>query len=162
MAKYSANIPSWTTEAVADTTNMTDSKYIALQGVASTRVQVSEIYLGGQATSSAPQYILAARDSTVGATLSGARTALIDGTATAPGSLASAFGIATTKPQRSSTLSLLNLTFNAFGGIVRWVAAPGNELSLFGATASLGELSVSGFTGTTPGLVGGHIIYEQM
>jgi len=162
MAKYSANVPSITTEAVADTTNYTDAKYLAVQGVASSRVVISEVYAGGQATSSAPQYLLLARDSTVGGTLSGARMALIDATALAPSTVASAFTTATTKPQRSATLSLLNLTFNAFGGIVRWVAAPGSELTMYGASASLGECSLSGFTGTTAGLIGAHIILEQV
>ena len=163
MGKFSANVPSWTTEAVADTTSYTDAKYIAVQGVASTRTQISEVYVGGQATSSAPQYLLLARDSTVGLTaLSGVRTAALDATSSAATSLAVAFSTSTTKPQRSATLSLLNLTFNAFGGIVRWVAAPGSEISMYGATASLGEVSLSGFTGTTAGLVGGHIIYEQV
>ncbi len=56
---------------------------------------------------------------------------------------------ATNKPQRSSTLKLLNQSFNAFGGILRWVAAPGEEISIVGNTASLGELSLSSFTGST-------------
>ena len=71
------------------------------------------------------------------------------------------FNTATTKPQRSATLSLLNLSFNAFGGIVRWVAAPGQELGMLGNTAALlGELSLSAFTGGTPGLMGSHFIFE--
>ena len=163
MAKYSANVPSFTTEAVGDASAYADAKYIALQGVAAVRTQITEVYVGGQAAASAPQYLLFARDSTIGATaLSGVRTALLDATASAPAGLALSFSTSTTKPQRSATLSLLNLTFNAFGGIVRWVAPPGGELSMYGATASLGEVSLSGFTGTTPGLVGAHIIYEMV
>ena len=46
------------------------------------------------------------------------------------------------------------------GGIVRWVAAPGEEPSTIGNTASLGEVSLSAFTGGTAGLTGAHIIYE--
>lgn len=163
MGKYSANVPTWTTEAVADTVSYADAKYIAVQGGASTaRTAISEVYVGGQATSSAPQYLLLARDSTIGATaLSGVRTAALDASGAGQTSPTVAFSTSTTKPQRSATLSLLNLTFNAFGGIVRWVAAPGSEIYMVGNTASLGEVSVSGYTGTTPGLVGGHIIYEM-
>ena len=70
---------------------------------------------------------------------------------------------ATNKPQRSATLGgLLNLSFNAFGGIVRWVAAPGEEISMVGNTASLGEVSLSAFTGGTAGLLGAHMIYEPL
>lgn len=163
MGKMSASVPTFTTEAVADAANYTDAKYIALQGGAGTaRTIVGEIEVGGQATSSAPQYLLFARDSTIGATgLTGVRTAALDPADLGKTSPTVAFSTTTTKPQRSATLSLLNLTFNAFGGLVRWVAAPGYEISMVGNTASLGELSLSGFTGTTPGLVGAHILYEQ-
>lgn len=166
MAMYSASIPTYTTSAIADTTNITTQTFVAIQGGGSTqRNRISEVYVGGQATSSAPQYLLLARDSTVfaGATSNGVRQAALDGSTTAPGTLALTQNVgSTTLPQRSSTLSLLNLTFNAFGGIVRWVAAPGSEISIVGNTASLGEVSLSGFTGTTAGLVGAHIIYETV
>ncbi len=42
----------------------------------------------------------------------------------------------------------------------RWVAAPGEEPSTIGNTASLGEVSLSAFTGGTAGLTGAHVIYE--
>ncbi|MGL5934783.1 MAG: hypothetical protein ACRCZI_04075 [Cetobacterium sp.] len=164
MAMYSASIPTYTTSAVADTTNLTTQTFVAIQGANATqRNKISEVYVGGQAAASAPQYLLLARDSTVfsGATSNGVRQALLDGSGTAAGAVALTQNVgSTTLPQRSSSLSLLNLTFNAFGGIVRWVAAPGSEISIVGNTASLGEVSLSGFTGTTPGLVGAHIIYE--
>jgi len=161
MAKFSLNNPSFTTEAVADGANRTDATYLALLGGSSTqRNSIIEVYAGGQATSSAPQYLLLARDSTVGGTLSGGRTAALDAANSGVSSAPTGFTTATTKPQRSSTLSLLNLTFNAFGGIVRWVAAPGEEIYTVGNTASLGEIGLSGFTGTTAGLIGAHIIFE--
>lgn len=166
MAKYSANIPTFTTSAIADTTNITTQTFVAVQGGSGTQVnKVKEVYVGGQATASAPQYLLLARDSTVfaGATSNGVRLAALNGSTTAPGTLALAQNVgSTTLPQRSATLSLLNLTFNAFGGIVRWVAAPDDEISVVGNTASLGEVSLSGFTGTTAGLVGAHIIFETL
>jgi len=164
MAKYSANVPTYSSVGVADTSNFTDAQYIAIQGgAAAARTAISEVYVGGQATSSAPQYILVARDSTVGATgLTGVRTAALDASAAGNTTPTIAFSTTTTKPQRSATLSLLNLSFNAFGGIVRWVAAPGSELFLVGATASLGEISISAAAASTTGPVGTHAIYEQV
>jgi hypothetical protein len=47
---------------------------------------------------------------------------------------------------------------NSFGGIIRWVAAPGKEISVVTATQPLGEMSISHVTGT--GKTSGHIIYE--
>jgi hypothetical protein len=167
MAKRSFKKATWTPVAVADTTNFTDAGYMAIQGGSSTqRNNIIEVYMGGQATSSAPCLMILSRDSTVGATLTALSTGESDA-AFDPATAALAappvpFTASTTKPQRSATLGLLNLSFNAFGGVVRWVAAPGEEISMLGNTASLGEVSLSHYTGGTPGLMGAHIIYEPL
>lgn len=162
MAKWSASVPTWTPVAVADTTNMTDAGHQTVQGGSTTqRGSVVEIYMGGQAGASAPSIMQFGRTSTVGATLTAARLAALDPSIAALAAPPTNYTTSTTKPQRSSTLgALLNLSFNAFGGIVRWVAAPGEEISFLGNTASLGELSLNAFTGGTPGLTGSHIIIE--
>lgn len=162
MAKWSASIPTWTPVAVADATNYTDAGHQTFQGGSSTqRGTVTEVYMGGQAGASSPCIMQFGRTSTVGATLTAARFAALDPSVAALAAPGVNFGTSTTKPQRSATLgALLNLSFNAFGGIVRWVAAPGEDISFLGNTASLGELSLSAFTGGTPGLMGSHIILE--
>ena len=161
MAKWSGNVPTWTPVAVADTVNFTDAGHMTLQGGSTTQVnKILEVFMGGQATSSAPCIMLLARDSTVGATLSVGRLAALDPATAALAAPPVIFNTATTKPQRSATLSLLNLSFNAFGGIVRWVAAPGEEIGMLGNTASFGEVSLSAFTGGTPGLMGAHVVFE--
>ena len=165
MAKWSFKCSTWTPVAVADTTNFTDAGYCGLMGGSTTqRIDISEIYMGGQATSLAPSLMIVARDSTVQATptalSTGNSNAALDPATAALAAAQVAFVASTTKPQRSATLGLLNLSYNAFGGIVRWVAAPGSELKLLGNTASLGEISLSAYTGGTPGLTGSHIIYE--
>jgi len=166
MAKYSFGFTSITPTAFANTTNLTDSTYPGfLQGGNGTqRLQVSEIFMGGEASaSSSPTIMKFARDSTVAATaISGGTNALLDGSGTAPATAPVAGNAATTKPQRSATLNLLNLSVNVYGGIVRWVAAPGYEISIVGNTASLGEASLSAFTGGTPGALSGHILYEAV
>ena len=88
------------------------------------------------------------------------RNALTDASSTAPGTTATTGHIATTKPQRSATLHLLDLSFNAYGGIVRWVASPDEVISVVGNSASLGEVSLSAFTGGTTGAMSGHTLYE--
>lgn len=164
MAKWSASVPTWTPVAVADTTAMTDGGHHTLQGGSSTqRINVLEVYMGGQAGASSPSIMQVGRTSTVGGTLTAARLAALDPSTAALAAPPVAYQTSTTKPQRSSTLgALLNLSFNAFGGIVRWVAAPGEELTLLGNTASLGELSLNAFTGGTPGLMGSHFILEPL
>lgn len=169
MAKWAFEVGTWTPTAVADAANFTDSGYCAVQGGSSTQlVKIIEVYMGGQATSSSPSIMTLARDSTVGATL----TALASPNTIGPLHASTAalaapvagFIASTTKPQRSNaaTLGRLNLSYNAFGGIVRWVAPPDCEFWLLGNTASLGEVSLSAFTGGTPGLLGSHLVLEPM
>lgn len=165
MAKRSFKIATWTPTAVADTTNFTDNGYCALQGGSATqRTAVTEIYMGGQAAASAPCIMNFSRDSTVGVTLTALTTgqsdASLDPATDALAAPLVPFTASTTKPQRSATLGLLNLSFNAFGGLVRWLAAPGEEIWMLGNTASFGEVSLSAYTGGAPGLLGSHIIYE--
>lgn len=162
MARWSALFNNWTPTAVADTTNMTAQGFHILQGGSSTqRINVVEVYLGGGATSSTVNFALVARDSTVasGATSNAALVTALDpaSAALAAPPLSQSVG-STTLPQRSSTAKLLALTFNAFGGIVRWVAAPGEELGVLGNTASNGELSIS--TSSGAGIMSTHFIFE--
>lgn len=161
MARWAASRQAMTPVAVADATNYTDNGYLALLGGSTTQVnKVTEVYMGGQATSSAPTPMILSRDSTIGATLSGGLLAALDPASAALAAPPVAFSVATTKPQRSATLQLLQLGFNAFGGIVRWVAAPGYEIGMLGNTASLGEVSLSCMTGGTPGALTPHILLE--
>lgn len=167
MAKRIVSITTITPTATADTTNLVDATYpFLLQGGSSTqRVNVLELYEGGQAGASTPTFMLLSRDSTIAATNSsgtGETDAAMDASTAALAAPALVGNTNVTKPQRSSTLHLLNLSFNAFGGIVRWVAAPGEEISIIGNTASLGEVSFSAFTGGTAGLMGAHMIYEPL
>jgi hypothetical protein len=167
MAKRALGLTTFTPTATADTTNLVDATYFGIiQGGSSTqRINILEVFMGGQAGSSTPTFMLLSRDSTVAATVSlgtGQTDAALDAATAALAAAPVVGNTATTKPQRSSTLHLLNLSFNAFGGIVRWVAAPGEEICTVGNTASLGEVSLSAFTGGTPGLMGGHVIYEPL
>jgi hypothetical protein len=171
MAKRSVSHRSLTPTATADTTNLVDSSYpFALQGASGTQeTHISEVYIGGQATSSAPTFMVLGRDSqiatgslTADATLNDA--SLAAATAALAAAVATFNKAATNKPQRSVTLGCLaNLSFNAFGGITKWVAlTAGHEIVMVGNTASLGEISLSAFTGGTAGLLGAHCIYETL
>lgn len=160
-ARYSMTFQGRTMTAVADTTNMTDSGYAGfLQGGSATmQLKINEVYIGGEDTASTATTMVLARDSTVAATgISGNMNALLDATGTAPGTVAVFGCVSTTKPQRSSTLHLLQLSLNTYGGIARWQARYGEEISTIGASASLGEVSLSSVSGA--GKSSGHIIYE--
>jgi len=168
MAMRSLSVRTLTPTVFADTTAMTDETYLGfIQGAAALqRVHIHEIFMGGQAAASAPSIMVGGMNSTVAGTpvlgtinedapLDGATAALA-----APVAVGSSTAI---PPQRSATLGhILNLSFNAFGGIVRWLAAPGGEIGLTGTIADTGSFSLSAFTGGTVGLMGSHIHYEAL
>lgn len=165
MARRTFKVSSWTPVAVADAVNYTDNGYMGLMGGSTTqRLRIVEIYMGGADTTSKPALMVLSRDSTVQATptalTTGQSDAALDPSTAALAAPPVPFTASTTKPQRSATLGLMALGFNAYGGIVLWQAGPGGEIGLLGNTASLGEVSLSAFTGGTPGLMNSHISYE--
>lgn len=168
MAKRSLSFDNITPTATADATNLVDSTYFGLlQGGSSTqRVNISEVSIMGiqGGTTASPTIILLARDSTVGVTVSlstGQNDASLDASTAALAAPTLAGSTASTKPQRSASLVLLTPSINALGGGYRWVAYPGEEISIIGNTASLGEVSLSAFTGGTPGACSSHMVYES-
>jgi hypothetical protein len=162
MARYSAAWSAVTAAALADTTGSTDATYPgSLRGAgASVLGKINEVSISGEDTSSTPTQMILARTSTIS---TGAQTvgtnALLDVQGTAPGTLFT-WGntVATVKPQRSSTLYLLATSLNTYGGIYRWQARYGEEITLFGNAANAGEVLLSSKVGT--GKTSGHILYE--
>ena len=165
MARYSASFLSQTSVNTADTSSLTALKYIALQGASATmQMKVNEIQSGGEASSSAIVSYSFGRSSTVGTatlSLSGAFLALMDATGTA-GTAPAVYNTTTgTEPQRSSTLGHLVMhSYNAFGGLVRWQARQGEEITIFSASATAGECTYSGNTACAATTLSGHIIFE--
>ncbi len=167
MAKRSLAVRTVTPTAVADTAAITaDVNLGIIQGGAATqRNLISEIMLGGQAGASTPTFIVAGMNSTAATTIvvGISENAPVDSATAAlaaPAAVGTGFTIA---PQRSATLGhILQLSFNAFGGIVRWLAPPGGEIGMVGLAVNTGSFSLSAFTGGTPGLMSSHIIYESL
>lgn len=166
MALWSAVRSNFTPVAVADTTNMTAAGFMAIQGGSSTqRCELRNIVLTGSATASAAQQLLLAHDSTVfsGATSNAATLSANDPStaALAAPPLVQDVG-STTLPQRSSTLRLMNCSFNAFGGIFQYYANKGEGLGMIGNTASVGEISLSHLSSGAPGLMNATIVFEPL
>jgi len=167
MARWSFKVASWSAVAVADTTAMVNNQFMALLGGSATqRLNLIEVRWGGQATASAPCYMLLSRDSTVhaGPTALGAgeSNAAHDPATAALAAPQVALTAATTKPQRSATLGLLNLSANAFGSGGLWQSPDKEGIWILGNTASNGEVSLSAYTGSTTAPVGSHFIYETI
>jgi hypothetical protein len=161
MARYTLASQSVTLTAVADTANFTSAGFpFVLQGGGSTQaLRINEVQCGGESTSSATAIMVFARDTTAAATFSGCTLALMDATSTAPGTVPAYGNTITTKSQRSATAHLLQHSFNAFGGLVRWQARQGEEITTYGATEPLGEVSYSANTNGA-GIVSSHCIFE--
>ena len=168
MAIRTFAVAGFTTEAVADTTNMTNSKYMALKGGSATqRTKIKEVYVAGlEASTSSPQKLLLAYDSTVATNLTALTTGESD-TADDPATAALAAPVVsftaqgTTAPQRAKAY-LASMAFNAIGGLSRVRFPFGEEPCMLGNAANAGEVSLSGFTGTTAGAISGHIKYETL
>ena len=161
MARYILASQSVTLGAYADSTSLaTNSNYpFFLQGGSATmQLKINEIQCGGESTASATSIMVLRRDSVVAVTPSGCVNSLADATATAPATTPIFGNSATTKPS-TGTAHLLQQSFNAYGGLVRWQARQGEEITIYGQGTSVGEVSYSGFTGAS-GIVSTHCIYE--
>lgn len=171
MPMYSFTVGAFTPGAgTADGSSLTASTYMALQGGVAAQVSfIDEIEMAGQAgAATSPLIMLLGRDSTVVAT----PTALA--TPNSNGLLDPSGGVLTNLPvgaitgatqairSNSVTLAKKNLTFNAYGGVlVRNWANTQDRMGIIGVTASLGEVSLSSFTGSTAAIaIGAHMLYE--
>jgi hypothetical protein len=168
MTMRSFQFATYTPTAVADTVTYTSSTYQGIgASAATTGVIVREVMVSGQATSSSVAIAQFARDHIVGASLTALAAPASDGPLGSLGPTAQSgslsFVAATTNPQRSAvtTSARLNLAINAFGGLVRWNAAPGQEWKIAGISVDISESSLSYYTGSGTGVVGSHIIYES-
>jgi len=161
---------SFTPTATADGTALANATYMSIgAGSATQALNVIEIELGGQASASAVNIMQFARDLVLAATPTALAAPNGDGpmhTATAALAAVPVTCVAaTTGPSRTNTAATarLNLSFNAFGGIVRWKAFSTDEAwNITGTTVSVSESSLSAFTGGNVGLMGAHIIYEPL
>jgi hypothetical protein len=164
MARYSATYSSVTTAALADTVAATNATYPGSlrSGGATLMYRINEVEAAGESSASTaicPLILARASTISVGA-LSVGNNALMDFNATAPGTVPSWGNTAATSgAQRSSTLYLLQLSLNAFGGISRWQARVGEEITGFGNTATGAEVLLSQ-KGGAASIISGHMIYE--
>ena len=171
MARRIVSVTTQTPTATADTTNLVDATYpFLLKGGSSTQInRIHEVSISGQAaSSSSPTFMVLAFDSTVATGTNTNGTGQTDAPMDSSTAALSAAAItgnsnATTKPQRAATLHLMNCSLNAFGGVYFWRANKIDEcVGVYGNTANIGEVSLSAFTGGTPGACGFHMVYESL
>lgn len=120
-------------------------------------LKVFEIYIAGEASSSSVSRFIVNRLTVAptGAATNGGVQALD------PASITNAFLATSLYATTQGTLSafnILTLGFNAFGGVVRWVAAPDSEV-IVGTQGAVAYLVCRSASGTSP--VSGHILVEE-
>jgi hypothetical protein len=167
MAKRIFGAVNYTPTATSDGANLANNTYQAIRGATATqKIDLLEVLISGLGTSSAPAILQLARTTAVGSTTS----ALVAPNSDGPADFATAvlvsppltYTLAVGGPTRSgaTTDAKLNLGINTFGGIIRWNAAPTQQWTQVGNTASGGESVLSAGTGLAPGAASSHIIYE--
>jgi hypothetical protein len=171
MSKRIFQVSSFTPAQQADGT-LAAASYAGLKaGSATDILKIGKVLLEGQASSSAVTATMLARSSTLAVT----PTALALPNTDAAANIAAItvttvpvpFVAAATNPVRSAavTVARLNLTFNAFGGIIQWQTNPGSEeewVSVGTATASNSETLLSSANVGAAGLIGANIFYEVL
>lgn len=121
-------------------------------------VNVQEIMLGGEAGSSSVARVAVNRPSAAPTGAATAQTA----EKLNPASGSATFVVATAYATTQGTLAtndVIMIPFNAFGGVVRWLAAPGSEI-VVGTQGAVAYLIIRSRSGTPT--VSGHIIVEEM
>lgn len=171
MSKRIFQVSSFTPTQQADGLLAAGSFAALKAGSATDILKIGKVLLEGQASSSAVTATMLARSSTLGATPTALALPNTDGyvniAATAATTLPVAYVAATTAPTRSPAVTIprLNLTFNAFGGIIQWQTNPGSEeewVSVGTATTSNSETLLSSANTGTAGAIGANIFYEVL
>lgn len=172
MSKRIFSVSTWAPAGQADGV-LTGSFQAIKPGSSTDILKIGKILCMGQAAASAINAMVLARSSTLAITPTALATPNSDGpaniAATAVSTAPVSFVAAATAPNRSPavTVARLNLTFNAFGGIIQWQTNPGSEeewVAVGNATTSNSETVLSnsaagGATGTT---MGSDIFYEVL
>ena len=159
MAQYTHGAPGWTPVAHADgAATLANNSYQAVRTTAASSLKILEIFVGGEATSSTVNRMTLRRLSTNGATPTNQTPAALNSLSAA--AVSQGYVAATTGPTIASTQHLVHIAFNAFGGVVRWVAAPGEEIWGTASTAPNGELVFDSISGT--GVVSSDIKFEEI
>lgn len=161
MAMYTHAVTLWTPTAVAEgAITISNSAHMIRTTSATNRAKINEVLIGGGATSSVVNDVGLRRMTTNSTTPTARVPVPMD-----PYSAAAVFSgyiTASTMPTTAALATLqhvLNFTYNAFGGVVRWVALPGGEIIIITATAPNSDIGIVNLNGT--GAQSTHYVVEE-
>lgn len=159
MAFYAASASGWTPVAHADGASaLANNSYHAVRTTASSTSRIMDIQIGGESAAANVNRMALRRASTNAGTPTNIAPGLLNPLSAAD--VTQTYVAATTGPTIASTQHLGEFALNTFGGIVRHVAAPGEELYITASTAPNGELVLDSISGT--GVVSTNIKWETL
>lgn len=120
--------------------------------------RINEVSIGGEATSSTVNRMAVRRSTTNLITPTAQTPAKMS--STSPAAYTDAATTAATEPVTAAAPAIWTYALNVFGAVVRWVAAPGQELLIQGATAGNNEASLESSSGT--GLHSCQMVFEEI
>jgi hypothetical protein len=121
-------------------------------------VRINEIFLGGEATASAVNRYVLRRATTVGSLPTAQTPAELSSSGPAAQTAwATTWG---TQPITASAPAVWTAAMNAFGGVIRWVAAPQQEILCSGAVAADQQVSLESASGTS--VMSCQILFEEI
>jgi hypothetical protein len=154
MALYSTQFAPLTIAAAfaQGSTALTNNNYFGVKTTAAGNMaRIIEVFIGGEASSSTVNR-MAIRRNSVSTTTPAAGNNQISTTPlplswSAPASTFLDYGAAATNATTANLPALHIMAFNAFGGVIRWVAAPGEEMYMATNTANNNDVSISSISG---------------
>ena len=162
MATFNAHAAGWTPIAHADgATALLSNSYHALRTTTASTLRVVEVFIGGEATASTVNRMALRRHATT-ATATPTNLTPAPSNTLSGASVSQSHVAATTGPtvSASGTQHQGDYSLNTFGGVVRWVAAPGEEIWATVGVVPNGELILDSVSGT--GLVTTHMVFEEI
>ena len=158
MAVFATAANGWTPVAHADSAaTLADNSYHAVRTETTSTLKVTDIIIGGEATSSTVNRMALRRLSTNASTPTDQTCAAMNPLSQA--ALSNFYVAATTGPTIAATVHLGMFSLNVFGGVVRWVPPPGEEVWATAATAPNGQLILDSISGT--GVVSTSVFFEE-
>jgi hypothetical protein len=159
MAQYTHGAVGYIPAEHADgASSLVDNTYQAVRTTTASTLRVVELFIGGEATASTVNRMALRRLSTNAITPTNQTPAALNPLSAA--SVSQGYVAAGTGPTIASTQHLTNMALNVFGGVIRWVAAPGEEVYATASAVPNGELVLDSISGVGP--VSTDIKFEEM
>lgn len=178
MAKYSNTFSQTFAQTALGSAVATTASAVGLRGgSASLLAKISEIYMGGEAASSSTPASMAfgrisnLNSGTDSTTAAGVLTDIMGSAQATNVAPLTVTAWTTSGPTLAATGVLLRLSFNAYGGIVRWVSSPDQQITMTGNSVfTSGTQGTGGYmmlqqvtsTGGVNALMSGHVLLEMM